>query len=394
MHSPLFLCGCSLVFAGAATGQGYSTDFEALTASAAGTIITGQDGFYVPVAGSLDGNVVTYTGNTLGVPANANGGANFYAGVSQLTNIYARAQRAVTLPANGRVYVEFDVLCNYMSTGTPPNNIGSFSFQPSGGTTYLNLLSRWPTGATAPPPTWNADVIVGSATPGTTVTTVLPDPAFQGLATNVWHRWGCTIDLATATHVDFRITNGVTNVTTIYVPATPLPLPTVATVTGPITDFRLFTGGSNNLFAIDNLIIGQGAYFTEFGTGCAGSLGVPTLAAQSGSLPAIGTTFTMALGNLPNSAAIVTTGFSDTLAFGSLPLPYNLTSSGFPGCTLLSDPLVGQFVVGTGNVATWVLTIPATKAVVGVTFFHQALSLDNGTPAAAFSNGGRTIVGF
>ena len=62
----------------------YSTDFEAptFTGSAAGTGVNGQDGFYIPaVTGSIDASIYTYAGNTVGVPANANGGAHGAQGV-------------------------------------------------------------------------------------------------------------------------------------------------------------------------------------------------------------------------------------------------------------------------------------------------------------------------
>ena len=36
----------------------------------------------------------------------------------------------------------------------------------------------------------------------------------------VWHTLGATVDFATGEQIDFRITNGATNVTTIYVPPT------------------------------------------------------------------------------------------------------------------------------------------------------------------------------
>jgi hypothetical protein len=76
------------------------------------------------------------------------------------------------------------------------------------------------------------------------VTTVLPDPAFQGLAMNVWHHWSVTVDLIAGTHESFTITNGVTQVTTTYVPATPLLLPIAPGIGAPLpTDFRLFCGG-------------------------------------------------------------------------------------------------------------------------------------------------------
>src|SRR5262249_24593404 len=61
----------------------YSTGFETVVASPGGTAMAGQDGFFVPpVTGSIDGAAYTYAGNTLGIPVNPNGGANFWAGVS------------------------------------------------------------------------------------------------------------------------------------------------------------------------------------------------------------------------------------------------------------------------------------------------------------------------
>lgn len=387
-RSALHICLLSSLTISAAA-QGYATDFETFTASAAGTAVTGQDGFYIPVAGSLDCKIYTYAGNVLNVPANPNGGNNFYAGVSQLTNVFARGQRAVTLPANGRVYIQFDILCNYTGTGTPANNIGSFSLQPSATNQYVNLVARWPTGVTFPPATWNADVIVGPTATGTT--TVLPDPAFQNLAVGVWHSWGCTIDLTTGNHVEFRITNGVTNVTTTYVPPTPLALPNQFLATP--TDFRFFAGGSDNLFAVDNFTITYGASYNTFGAGCAGSMGVPTLAAAPGSLPRLGNTLQVDLGNLPLGLGVMATGFSNTLAFGSVPLPYSLASSGFPGCDLLVDPMAVQFLIGVGNTVTWSFTVPNNTAFAGIELFNQGISLDNTPAGASFSNGGRCVLG-
>ena len=66
-----------LAMAGVAQAQ-YSTGFEGgYTASAAGTIATGQDGWYLPaVANSADGLVMTYTGNTPGFAAHPSGGGD------------------------------------------------------------------------------------------------------------------------------------------------------------------------------------------------------------------------------------------------------------------------------------------------------------------------------
>ena len=385
MHARAFLLGAATCLAPLAA-QGYSSGFEALNASAAGTIITGQDQYYIPVAGSLDGLVVTYAGNTLNVPTNPNGGNNFYAGISQLTNIFARAQRPVTLPANGLVRVEFDMLCNYISTGTPANNIGSFSLQPSGTATYPNLLARWPVGTTSPAAAFDADIVTG---PGAGVQGAIGDPAFQGLATNVWHRWGVTFDLVAGTYVSFSITNGVTNVTTHFTPATPLLLPNPGTT--PLTDFRFFTGGSNNLFAIDNFVLTYGAGYNSFGSGCAGSNGAPTLTGNG--LPTLGSAYTVTLGNLPLSLGFMATGFSNTTAFGgAFALPFSLAPQGFPGCDLLVDPVAVQFLVGSGNSATWTFNIPNNTVFAGTKFYNQGVSLDT-VPAAAFTNGGAGVIG-
>lgn len=368
----------------------YQTDFEAFTASATGTPCAGQDNFYVPtVAGSIDGAIYTYAGNTLGIPVNPNGGANFWAGLA-ITGGPARSQRMVTVTGAAQMYIEFDICANYLGTAaTPPNNIGSFSFQNSASSTYVNLLARWPT--TIPSPlTWNADYVDAA---GAQVS--VPDPAFQNLPVGVWHTWGVTIDFATAQHVDFRITNGATGLTTIYtVPAGTAPLPGSTTFPGVLpTDFRVFAGGADDVMAVDNLVINSADYL-PFGAGCAGSLGVPTLGRAGKSLPLPGTTFTAELRNLPNNLAILTTGFSNTLLGGAITLPFDLTSAGFPGCNLLVDPSINQFLIGSNNTATWTLSLPPGAQFLGTRFFQQAIVLDTGSPGAAFTNGAIARVGY
>src|SRR4030095_7401667 len=70
-----------------------SFTFEAPTynASAAGTILTGPGGWYIPAAGGVDGKVYTYTGNTLGINALASGGSQFLAATKAPIN-FSRAQ--------------------------------------------------------------------------------------------------------------------------------------------------------------------------------------------------------------------------------------------------------------------------------------------------------------
>jgi hypothetical protein len=393
MHtSAPVVCLFSLV--GAVVAQGYTTDFEPFVASAAGTPVAGQDGFYVPaVTGSIDGAAFTYAGNTIGIPANPAGGANFWAGVSQGGTAFARSQRAVTLPT-GKIRIEYDVCCNYVGAAvTPTNNIGSFSFQPSTGSIYVNLLAAYPAGAVFPPTTWDANVVSRGATPPGTVTTILGDPAFQNLAMGVWHRWGVTIDLVAGTHDSFSITNGVTGITTVHVPSTPLLLP-LSAIGAPLpTDFRLFAGGTTagNVFAIDNLTMTYGAECTSYGAGCPGALGVPSIACTT--LPVLGSTLSVQAGNLPVNIGIMIAGLSNTLASGVIPLPLDLTSLGWPGCSLLADPVVTDTLVGAGGSATWSLAIPSVGALMGLELFNQAASLDPSPAGLAFSGGSRARIG-
>lgn len=366
----------------------YATDFESLAASATGTAIAGQDGYYVPTAGGNSGSVYTYAGNALGIAPNPNGAAQFYVGQS-VGGTFARSQRTITLPS-GAVHIGFDVLCNYAGTATPTNNIGSFSFQDSMTSTYVNLLARWPTGVTFPPTTWNADYVLGPTATGTQ--SVLPDPAFQNLDVGVWHRWEVTADLVAGVYLDFTITNGTTGVTTTYTPSPPAALPGQGTAQP--TDFRLFTGGNENVFAIDNLIIDYAATYTTFGAGCPGALGVPTLAAAPGSKPVLGSLFTVDLGNLPVGAGLMISGLSNTLFGGGVPLPLPLAGLGFPGCDLLVDAVIIDFVVGPAPNASWVLAIPATSSLAGATIYNQGASLDTGPAFLAFSNGGCATLGY
>lgn len=138
------------------------------------------------------------------------------------------------------------------------------------------------------------------------------------------------------------------------------------------------------------------ASYAPFGTGCVGALGVPTLAAQAASRPALGSNFSLAIGNLPFSTALVATGLSSTQTGGGLPLPLDLTVLGMTGCTQYVDALVLDFVVGAGNQADWTWAIPNQPDLFGALFFNQAFAFD---PAAngfgwTASNAGAGVLGF
>ena len=151
--------------------------------------------------------------------------------------------------------------------------------------------------------------------------------------------------------------------------------------------FLAFLQGS-----IWELNLGPSAQFSTFGAGCLGSRSTPSLAPQQGSLPRIGTNFTLQALNLPLAGPVfLALGASDTL-YGPTPLPLNLGPLGAPQCNLL----VGiDNLYSTSNVlgaAAWTFPIPNIP---GGIFFSQAVVFD--PPANTFgitlSNGGRGVVG-
>ncbi|MBK8100666.1 MAG: hypothetical protein IPK26_26560 [Planctomycetes bacterium] len=304
---------------------GFQTGFESpgFSGSPTGTPCAGQGAFFVPpVAGSIDAAIYTYAGNPLGVPANPAGGNTFFGAQSGGTNLFARAQRPIPLPAGATVVIDFDVCAAFTGSVTPTNNLGSFSFQPSTTNLSVNLLARWPTGVSFPPSTWNADFVLGPTAAG--VQSTIPDPNFQNLPLNIWHRWGCTVDLASGQYVEFRLTNGATNVTTVFTPAPgSMPLPNQGQAMP--TDFRLFAGGTaaGNVFAVDNLSVlapGTLGGVHELGTGGIGSNGNPTRL-QSGS-PVLGTTVPVSVTSAPpNSLAFVLLSFGNQGLLQGTPLP-------------------------------------------------------------------------
>ncbi|MCU0862224.1 MAG: metallophosphoesterase family protein [Planctomycetes bacterium] len=133
------------------------------------------------------------------------------------------------------------------------------------------------------------------------------------------------------------------------------------------------------------------AQYTSFGTGCAGALGVPTLAAAAA--PTIGSTLQVTLDRMPIDLGVMLSGFSDTTTSGGAQLPIDLSAQGFPGCQLLVDPLVSEALLGSNGAATWSLTIPQSTALVGTRLYNQGVVVDTGALPLAFSHGGRARIG-
>lgn len=243
---------CGLVLASSASA--YISTFEGLTASAAGVVLAGQDGWTLP--SGTDYFAFTYAGNTLGVPQNLNGGEKFIGTLGPGGALAARAQHAEPFPASGQYFHAFDFCPGF--TGTPPavNNVGSFSMNVAGNAPndYIALCS-WVVGAEGA--LCNLGYLVYDAAgvqalqPG-----LFAGPAWQNLAVNRWYRATAVVIYDINQVLEVRITDIAANSTSIvdvsgsgwYLEGG------AAGSTGLNNQFRFFTGGATagNIFAIDN----------------------------------------------------------------------------------------------------------------------------------------------
>lgn len=182
-----------LALAPAAMAQ-YQQDFDGLSGSPSGVVLTGQDGYYLPNGtGDTDFLVYTYAGNSLGIVQNPEGGSQFIAGTGPGDGTtYARAQRNVTFGAGvWEVWYDF---CGIYS-GQPPatDNLGSFSMRQSTNTVHINLFT-WVdlNNPTAIKSTYVPYDAFGTQFP---IPGTPPGPEWSNLSVNHWYRCRTVIDL-------------------------------------------------------------------------------------------------------------------------------------------------------------------------------------------------------
>ncbi len=248
-----FSCAC-LLAAGTALGQYDGQGFEAplINASPAGTVLTDQDGYYLPVVDTVDYYAYTYAGNALGLPQNPAGDLQFVAGEGPGSPIFSRAQRDLAW-TDGRWTITYDSAVFY--NGDPPgaNNFGSFSMQPTtGGSGFIHLFS-WvdPDLATNMQAFYLGYDAAGTqfAQPGNS-----PGPAWENLDLEHWYRYRTVIDFDTNMIVEVTTWDLTTGVRAIYCPTDWYLEGGSAGGVGPATAFRFFSGGGvpGNGVAWDN----------------------------------------------------------------------------------------------------------------------------------------------
>lgn len=116
--------------------------------------------------------------------------------------------------------------------------------------------------------------------------------------------------------------------------------------------------------------------WNAFGSGCAGSNGVPTL--QLVSLPNLGGTFALAVQNLGNGAAFMLTGLGQQNV--------SLQPYGFgAGCSLLVTPDAIALLTTIAGTGAWSMTLPNAPALAGLHLWNQSVELG---AVPSVSNGG------
>jgi hypothetical protein len=119
------------------------------------------------------------------------------------------------------------------------------------------MLARWADVTTAD--AWNADLVYTNAA-GTSVTGMVPDPGFQGLAVNTWYRWTTEFDFDTNEITQISIENLDTGETATHVPTDFYLTGGMAGGLVPPTAIRMFAGSGSipgNFVAFDNVTVEQ-----------------------------------------------------------------------------------------------------------------------------------------
>ncbi len=246
----------SLVLAASANAQ-VATGFEAPDYAIG--VITGQNGWYVPVSGSAEVNVAAYGGDGFGFAVNPTGGEQFIIG--HFGPSHARAQLDLDFSVGTVWEIAYDHNVIYDGSLAATDNIASVSMQPSTTAAYFIPISQF---AGSGGVDWNANLIAFSA--AGTQTTYALGGSWANLEFNHWYRQTWTIDFATNQVLGATITDLATGAsdslsfTDIYLfggSAGGKPLP---------TGFRFFaSGNAANIVGWDNFALTpEASCFADF----------------------------------------------------------------------------------------------------------------------------------
>lgn len=247
MRSYVFLAALAVC----ATAQAsFVTGFESPTysGSAAGVIATGQDGWYNPVAGSRDGLIHTYSGNTPGFVPNPQGGDQFLRTVNDpaVATTFGRAQHDQSFATGDEWTFSFDYAAVRGGVLPAINNMGSFSLQPSATAQFFQSLMTWDDLATGNAIDFNY-IWFNSAGVQNSATGVLPGPEWNALPLNTWFRHTISINFATHRVLSIGIENLHNGATTTVNPTDAFLAGGANSTLPRPTALRCFSGGGLNV---------------------------------------------------------------------------------------------------------------------------------------------------
>ena len=151
---------------------------------------------------------------------------------------------------------------------------------------------------------------------------------------------------------------------------------------------------NNDLFpsvGIPSLYTHVGGTFTAYGSGCAGSAGVPSHTGLGTS--EVGYSFSLRVANVPSSTfGIACVGSSKTNWMG-IPLPAAV--AGAPGCSLRAAPDITIATLTNAGVGVVPVDVPMNQSLIGLRLYSQYAVLDASANSLglSFSNGLDTLIG-
>lgn len=134
--------------------------------------------------------------------------------------------------------------------------------------------------------------------------------------------------------------------------------------------------------------------FTSFGSGCAGSNGVPSHTMTG--IPEVGNQINFMIDNAPSNAMVVLHLGLDKSEFQGVPLPYDMGQIGAPGCEVLVGPEATEVLVVPED-GSWgtAMFLPNNPNFIGLNLHSQYFCVDVGTNALGVigSNAVTTVLG-
>lgn len=241
-----------LALAGAARAQ-LETRFEPppYVGSAAGTVITAQDGWGTPV-GFLAYRVFTYAGNAPALPNSAAGLTQFTAG-TVAAGQHARATHAVNFGISDVWTATWDVAGEFVGVLPTSPVLGRFSLEDAATQRFWEADYQWVNPVTAT--SLDALYTVFSSG-GAQLAPMAPGPQWQGLQPSHWYRQSTTWQQSSNQVTEVTITDLTTGATAVVNPVGWFLHGGAAPSRPPATGVSLnTTGADGNVLAWDNLAV-------------------------------------------------------------------------------------------------------------------------------------------